>query len=95
LTYLRYGRLQAEYSKIGDVKKGTDLLLFSFEKHNINVILYISNKGMRSPNIIKVPKKYEPRPLPLTGKIINTVKIDERIFEPANWTFNLSDFDVR
>jgi len=65
------------------------------EKHNIDVILYISNKGMRSPNIIKVPKKYEPRPLPLTGKIINTVKIDERIFEPANWTFNLSDFDVR
>lgn len=65
------------------------------EKHNIDVILYISNKGPRSPNIIKVPKKYEPRPLPLCGNILNTDKIDERIFEPTNWVFNLSDFDVR
>lgn len=65
------------------------------EKSAIDLIMYISNSNLGIWNILKAPLRYQPRPLPLIGKLINTEKIDERIFNMNNWTFNLSDFDVR
>lgn len=65
------------------------------ERANIDIIMYISNTNLGILNLLKAPVKFQPRPLPLIGKVISTGKIDRRIYEMANWAFNLSDFDVR
>lgn len=65
------------------------------EKSVIDLIMYISNSNLEIWNVLKAPLRFQPRPLPLIGKVINPEKIDPRIFDMDNWTFNLSDFDVR
>jgi hypothetical protein len=69
--------------------------IYDREKNTVAVIMYISNTKLGAFNILKAPSKFEPRPLPLIGRIINSSNIDNRIFELSNWRFNLSDFDVR
>lgn len=65
------------------------------EKLAIDLIMYISNSNIGIWNILKVPLRFQPRPLPFIGKLINSEKVDDRVFDMDNWTFNLSDFDVR
>ena len=69
--------------------------IYKLERENVDVIMYISNNKAGAFNILKTPIKFEPRNLPLIGKVINTKNIDNRIFNLSNWRFNLSDFDVR
>jgi hypothetical protein len=69
--------------------------IYEREGNTVDLIMYISNRSLRVFNILKVPLKFEPRPLPLIGRIINPGNIDDMVFELSNWRFNLSDFDVR
>jgi len=69
--------------------------IYKLERKVIDVIIYISNNNLGTFNILKTPAKFEPRPLPLIGKVINSEHIDDRILQLSNWRFNLSDFDVR
>ncbi len=68
--------------------------IHSREKKRVDIIMYIGN-NLRVPiNLIKVPRKFEPRTLHLIGKCLSG-RVDQRIFSLSNWKFNLSDFDVR
>jgi hypothetical protein len=69
--------------------------IYKLERKNVDVIMYISNNKTGTFNILKTPIKFEPRYLPLIGKVINPEHIDDRVFQLSNWRFNLSDFDVR
>jgi len=69
--------------------------IHKLERENVDVIMYISNNKSGIFNILKTPRKFEPRNLPLIGKIISKDVIDNRVFNLSNWRFNLSDFDVR
>jgi len=75
---------------IGQVVK----ILHDSEKKNVDVILYVGNTINVPCNLLKVPRKFEPRDLHLIGNIL-TSKVDSRIYDQANWHFNLSDIDVR
>ncbi len=59
-----------------------------------DAIIYIDIVKMSPHKSIRVPKKQEPRNLQLVAKTV-TERVDDRIFEPSNWQFNLSDFDAR
>jgi hypothetical protein len=70
-------------------------LIYLKEKLDIDVILYVSNSKLGAYNVFKTPEKWEPRKLSLIGKINHSNKVDSKVFDIKNWSFNLSDFDVR
>jgi hypothetical protein len=65
------------------------------ERGNIDLILYAGKLDFRIYSLIKVPEKHEPLKIFLTGKIVNSSRIDDRVYQLDNWRFNLADFDVR
>jgi hypothetical protein len=69
-------------------------LIHKREKKNIDVIIYIGNAINNPVNLIKVPRKLEPRGLTLIANNLSN-KVDSRIYDIANWHFNLADLDVR
>jgi len=77
-------------SWIGNVVKK----IHSLEKKNIDIIIYIGNNLKTPVNLLKVPRRFEPRSLHLIGNSLSE-KVDDRVYNPNHWLFNLSDFDVR
>lgn len=68
--------------------------IYTREKRGIDIIIYISSKIITPVNLLKVPRRFEPRSLDFIGKILSS-RVDDRIYNIDNWFFNLSNFDVR
>ena len=68
--------------------------IYQKEGSNIDAILYVGVLKFSMVNLYKVPKRFEPRPIRMTGRILINELIDDRIFDLANWNVNLSNFDV-
>lgn len=63
---------------------------------DIDAIMFVGTMNMKQPLLIKVPKKFEPKPLPLTINIINGDKEFEAIaLDSKSWDFSLQNFDAR
>ncbi len=61
-----------------------------------DVIIYIGKLPFTPVNLIKVPKRFHPKPVRLSGKMIIPNIIDDKIiFDINNWNVNLSNYDVR
>lgn len=69
--------------------------LYAKEKNNIDLIMYVGNLDFSVKNLFKVPKKYRPKNVYMSGKILDDSLVDERVFELKNWNVNLSNYDVR
>ncbi len=61
---------------------------------NIDIILYVGKLDFKPFSLFKVPKKYIPKTVYMSGKILDRSKIKEDIFDINNWNVNLSNFDV-
>jgi len=62
---------------------------------NIDIVIYVGNLTFKALNLIKVPKKFEPKTIHMSGKILIPELVDERVFNLSNWNVNLSNYDVR
>ncbi len=69
--------------------------LYTKEKNNIDLIIYVGNLDFSVKNLFKVPEKYRPKNVYMSGKILDDTVIDERVFDIENWNANLSNYDVR
>lgn len=66
--------------------------VFDKEKNNIDIVVYTGKLDFKLLNLYKVPKKFNPRPYNVSGKILNE-EFNEKIFDIANWHLNMSNFD--
>jgi len=66
-------------------------------KTDADIVLYVGPMKLFQTLLIKVPKRFEPKRLPLTCDIINKDCTDmfSDIWEFNNWDFGLLNFDVR
>lgn len=69
--------------------------LYSKEKNNVDLIIYVGHLNFKVKNMFKVPEKLRPKNVYMSGKILDDTMVDERIFDLANWNVNLSNYDVR
>ena len=69
--------------------------VFTEELDNIDIIIYVGNIKFNVKNLIKVPKRYEPKTIHMSGVILNTTNVDDRVFDLNAWEVNLSNYDVR
>lgn len=74
--------------------EGAVKYIFNNER-DIDAIAYLGKLKKRPINLVKVPKRFEPKKVGMSGKILIDSKIDERVFDINNWNVNLSNFDVR
>lgn len=66
-------------------------------KTNTDMVLYVGSIKLFQTILIKVPKRYKPKRLPLTCDILNKDEIDQysNMFELESWNYGLINFDVR
>ncbi len=62
---------------------------------NADAIIYVGNLNFRPRNMIKVPQRYSPKLVRMSGLVINDSEVDERVFDISNWQVSLANFDVR
>lgn len=60
----------------------------------IDVILFVGKLDFKPFTLFRVPKKFIPKTVYMSGKILDNEKIKEDIFNISNWNVNLSNFDV-
>ena len=70
---------------------------FILKEENVDVILFVGFLRLKQSILLNVPRKYVPKPLPLTCGIIDDTKRKELkdIVNEDNWNFSLMNFDVR
>lgn len=69
--------------------------LYNHEHANIDLIMYVGSLSVAPKNLLKVPKKYQPKNVYMSGKILDESVVDQRIYDLNNWNVNLSNYDVR
>ena len=66
------------------------------KKEDVAMILYVGTMNMPQIAMLKLPHRFDPKPLPLTVNILNK---DKQILEDAesltSWDFGLINFDAR
>ncbi len=60
----------------------------------IDAIVYVGKLRFCPVNLLRVPKRFEPKKEYMSGKILAGNVVDERIFDLNNWRVNLANFDV-
>ena len=67
--------------------------IYMTEGHAIDAIAYVGTLDFRPLNLYKVPKRFRPRTVRVSGKILLEDRLDKRIFDVSHWNLNLSNFD--
>ena len=62
---------------------------------HIDAIIFVGKLPFCVRNLIRVPKKYVPKAIRMSGLILDRSKVDEKIFVMPNWQVGLANFDVR
>jgi len=65
------------------------------KKHEIDVILYIGNLKYSPLNMIKVPRKLEPKNIHFTCRGLNSKSIPNYLLDIKNWEIDLLNLDLR
>ena len=63
--------------------------------HRVDMILYIGQIGFFQTLLLKVPKRFEPKRLPITCDLISCNERYKDMFDMRNWDFGLKNYDVR
>lgn len=61
----------------------------------VDLILYIGKMGFHQLLFLQVPKKIEPKLLPLTCDLISNEEKYKDMYDFLNWDFGLKNYDVR
>lgn len=61
---------------------------------DIDVVLFVGKIDFKPFALYKVPQKYIPKVVYMSGKILDTTKISRKIYDVENWNVNISNFDV-
>jgi hypothetical protein len=74
--------------------KGVNYII---RKTNADMVLYVGSMKLFQTLLIKVPKRFEPKRLPLTCDILNKKDLERyaNMLEFRNWNFGLLNYDVR
>jgi hypothetical protein len=66
-------------------------------KEQVDAILYVGFLRLSQHVLFKVPKKFVPKPLPLTYSVFDKSKKEDfsDMADKNNWDFSLMNFDVR
>lgn len=62
---------------------------------HVDAIIYVGKLSFLVRNLIRVPQKYAPKPIRMSGLILDRSIVDERVFDMSNWQVGLANFDVR
>ena len=66
------------------------------KKEDVAMILYVGTMNMSQIAMLKLPHRFDPKPLPLTINVLNKDKqISEDAENLASWDFGLINFDAR
>lgn len=66
------------------------------KKEDVAMILYVGTMNMSQIAMLKLPHRFDPKPLPLTINVLNKDKqISEDVENLASWDFGLINFDAR
>jgi hypothetical protein len=89
--------MDAKQNNIFTFKAFYKAVSYISRKTNTDLILFVGSLKLFQTILIKVPKKYEPKRLPLTCHILNKDEIDQfsNMFELESWNYGLINFDVR
>lgn len=63
--------------------------------HNVDMILYVGPAGFFQTLLLKVPKRFEPKILPMTCDLLSGDEKYKDIYDIRNWDFGLKNYDVR
>ncbi len=72
-------------------RKAVGLLL----KEKVDIIIYVGKMGIFQTLFMKVPKKFEPKELPLMFDVIIPNEMFSNAYDINNWDFGLLNYDVR
>lgn len=64
-------------------------------KNDVDIILYVGKLGFFQTLMLKVPRKFEPKLLPLTCDLISKDEKYKDMLDINNWDFGLQNYDVR
>ena len=64
-------------------------------QQNVDLIIYVGKMGVFQTLFIKVPKKLEPKKLPLMCDVLIPNDKFSDIYDINNWDFGLLNYDVR
>ena len=64
-------------------------------KNNVDIILYVGKLGFFQTLMLKVPRKFEPKLLPLTCDLLSNDEKYKDMLDIDNWDFGLRNYDVR
>lgn len=66
-------------------------------RNNPDLIFYIGTLNLKQALLFKVPKRFEPKKLPLTLTLLDGCpdEFKEKLLSADNWDFSLINFDVR
>lgn len=66
------------------------------QEKNVAMVLFVGTMNMFQTLMIKLPHKFDPKPLPLTINVLNKDKqIMDDAVDLASWDFGLINFDAR
>ncbi len=69
--------------------------IYLSENDAVDLVVYVGSLPFSSYKAVRVPSKYHPKIVHMSGKILDNKIVDERVFEISNWNVNLSNYDVR
>lgn len=81
-----------------DLKSLCYVLLNIINNNDVDAIVWIGTLRIRPTVLIKIPRSFEPRPLPLTSEILycgKTIVNEDHFLDFKNWHFSLINFDVK
>lgn len=66
-------------------------------RENPDLIMYIGTLKLTQFLLLKLPKRFEPKKLPLTITLLgnHSKKVEQMLLKEENWDFGLINFDVR
>jgi hypothetical protein len=70
-------------------------MVYKSNKNDIDLIIYVGKLHFNVVNLIKIPEKYQPKNVYMSGKILDGSIVDQRVYDLGNWNVNLSNYDVR
>lgn len=61
----------------------------------VDIVLYVGPIGFFQTLLLKVPKRFEPKLLPMTCDLISEDERYKDMYDIRNWDFGLKNYDVR
>lgn len=63
--------------------------------HDVDMVLYVDQMGFFQTLLLKVPRHFEPKLLPMTCDLISKDEKYGDMYDIRNWDFGLKNYDVR